>query len=165
MRFTAAGGTITKSSSPPPSYLRIKSAELTRNSNSVTVSYTMAGDVPRVGSGIYDANYYTWVGDQSADEGAIELLYLDGKWFVTVYGKGFTGGDVAAQPVVRGNTVSVRLPLRVSADGEEIDLSTFTHVGWSASGKDPSGFGLWMDGCPVDGDRAMDPGSWEVRLR
>lgn len=165
MRFTAAGGRIKENSSPAPSYLRIKSAKLTRDSDGVTVSYTVAGAVPRPGSGIYDANYYTWVGDGSADEPAIDLLFLDDKWFVTVYGKNFTGGDVAFRPVVQGNTVSVHLPLQVSADGDEIDLSTFTHVGWSTSGKDPSGFGLWMDGCPVAGDLAGDPGDWEVPLR
>ncbi len=72
---------------------------------------------------------------------------------------------VEARPETHGHTVSVRLPLRVSTpSGYVADLSEFTHAGWSTEGKDPSGFGTWMDGCPISGEEAGNPGSSEVAL-
>lgn len=75
-------------------------------------------------------------------------------------------GSVAWLPIIHGRTVSVRLSLRVStSSGYVADLSKFIHVGWCTEGRDPSGFGSWMDGCPISGEDAGNPGSWEVALR
>ncbi|WP_432030913.1 hypothetical protein [Streptomyces sp. 1222.5] len=165
--FTAAGGSVTKSSSQPPAYLRIKEARVVRDSKGVTVSYTLAGNAPEPGSDA-DATYWTWLGDglDDMDEPAVSMQYLDSRWSVQVSGTNdVVGGDVKARPEVHGHTVSVRLPLRVStSSGYVADLSKFTHAGWSTEGKDPSGFGTWMDGCPISGEEAGNPGSWEVAL-
>ncbi|MFI1538440.1 hypothetical protein [Streptomyces anandii] len=167
MFFTAAGGSVTKSSSQPPAYLRIKEARAVRDSKGVTVSYTLAGNAPELGSEA-DATYWTWLGDglDDMDEPAVSMQYLDSRWFVQVSGTNdVMGGDVEARPEIHGRTVSVRLPLRVStSSGYVADLSKFTHAGWSTAGKDPSGFGTWMDGCPISGKEAGNPGSWEVAL-
>jgi hypothetical protein len=165
--FTAVGGSVTESSSQPPAYLRIKEASVVRDSRGVTVSYTLAGNAPEPGSEA-DATYWTWLGDglDDMDEPAVSMQYLDSRWFVQVSGTNdVVGGDVEARPEIRGRTVSVRLPLRVStSSGYVADLSKFTHAGWSTEGKDPSGFGTWMDGCPIGGEGAGNPGSWEVPL-
>ncbi|MEU6598354.1 hypothetical protein [Streptomyces flaveolus] len=165
--FTAAGGSVTESSSQPPAYLRIRKARVVRDSKGVTVNYTLAGIAPEPGSGA-DATYWTWLGDglDDMDEPALSMQYLDSRWFVHVSGTNdVVGGDVEARPQIHGRTVSVRLPLRVStSSGYVADLSKFTHAGWSTEGKDPSGFGTWMDGCPIGGEEAGNPGSWEVAL-
>ncbi|MFF4037424.1 hypothetical protein [Streptomyces sp. NPDC001816] len=167
MFFTAAGGSVTEPSSQPPAYLRIKKASVVRDSKGVTVSYTLAGNAPEPGSDA-DATYWTWLGDglDDMDEPAVSMQYLDSRWFVHVSGTNdVVGGDVEARPEIHGHTVSVRLPLRVStSSGYVADLSKFTHAGWSTEGKDPSGFGTWMDGCPISGEEAGNPGSWEVAL-
>lgn len=169
MYFTAAGGSITDPSTPPAGYLRIKKASVVRNGHGVTVSYTLAADPPQPGSGISDAQYFTWLGDgtNDMDEPAVSLTWLDSKWNVTVDGTNdVLGGTVDVQPIVHGHTVSVHLPLRIAtSSGYVADLSTFTHAGWSTEGKDPTGFGTWMDGCPTSGEAAGNPGDWEVKLR
>jgi hypothetical protein len=169
MFFTAAGGTVTKSSSQPPGYLRIKTASVVRDGDGVTVSYTLAGNPPRPGSDATDANYYTWLGDgvDDYDEPAVAMEYLNSQWSVLAYGSNtVVGGTVDVRPAIDGHTVSVRMPLRVAtSSGYVADLSTFTHAGWSTEGRDPSGFGVWMDGCPINGEAAGNPGSWEVELR
>lgn len=165
--FTAAGGSVTESSSQPPAYLRIRKARVVRDSKGVTVSYTLAGNAPEPGSDA-DATYWTWLGDglDDMDEPAVSMQYLDSRWFVHVSGTNdVVGGDVEARPEIHGHTVSVLLPLRVStSSGYVADPSQFTHAGWSTEGKDPSGFGTWMDGCPISGEEAGNPGSWEVAL-
>ncbi|WP_351234603.1 hypothetical protein [Streptomyces sp. NPDC002133] len=166
MTYSAAGGTVTESDSPAPSYLSIQQAEVSRDTNGVTVSYALKAPAPYAGSNVKDANYSTWFGDGDSNNGLITMLYLDSTWFVSVIGYDMeTGGDIDAQPTVNGDNVTVRLPLKARTTGGTVDLSQFTHVGWSSSGKDPSGVGTWDDGCPVDGLTAGDPGNWMVRMR
>ncbi|MEW2260804.1 hypothetical protein [Streptomyces sp. NPDC047869] len=131
------------------------------------MSNTLAGKAPEPGSDA-DATHWSWLGDglDDMDEPAVSMQYLDSRWFVQVSGTNdVVGGDVEARPEIHGGTVSVRVPLRVStSSGYVADLSKFTHAGWSTEGKDPSGFGTWMDGCPISGEEAGNPGSWEVPL-
>jgi hypothetical protein len=166
MFFTAAGGSDTVPPSRPPAYLRIEKAAVKRDGKGVTVSYTLAGEVPGPGA---DATYWTWLGDglDDWDDPAVSVQYLGARWSVQVSGTNdVLGGDVEIRPDVHGRTVSVRLPLHVrTSSGYVADLSDFTHAGWSTEGKDPSGHGTWMDGCPISGEEAGDPGSWEVALR
>ncbi|MEV6833287.1 hypothetical protein AB0N17_01925 [Streptomyces sp. NPDC051133] len=133
------------------------------------MSYTLAAEPPRRGSGVSDADYYTWLGDgaDDMDEPAVSVMWLNSRWSVEVYGSNdVIGGTVDVRPVIHGRTVSVHLPLRIAtSSGYVADLSTFTHAGWSTEGKDPTGFGTWMDGCPAGGDEAGNPGDWEVELR
>ncbi len=165
MFFTAAGGSVTKSSSQPPAYLRIKEARAVRDSKGVTVSYTLAGNAPELGSEA-DATYWTWLGDglDDMDEPAVSMQYLDSRWFVQVSGTNdVVGGDVEARPEIHGRTVSVRLPLRVpTSSGYVADLSKFTHAGWSTAGKDPRDSALgWMVARSVGRKPATrDRGKW-----
>lgn len=166
MFFTAAGGSATVPPSRPPAYLHIEKAAVKRDGKGVTVSYTLAGEVPGPGA---DATYWTWLGDglDDWDDPAVSVQYVGARWSVQVSGTNdVLGGDVKIRPDVHGRTVSVRLPLHVrTSSGYVADLSDFTHAGWSTEGKDPSGHGTWMDGCPISGEEAGDPGSWEVALR
>ncbi|MFJ9360755.1 hypothetical protein [Streptomyces mirabilis] len=169
MTLAANGHTVTKSSSPNPAYLQIKKARLVRDSRGVTVSYTLAGVPPHPASDISSATYWTWLGDGYGDvsELSVSMEWLNSKWRVVANGPvDVVGGTVDARPVIHGHTVSVRVPLHVAVStGWDADLSKFTHVGWSTEGEDPLGLGSWADGCPVSGDEAGNPGSWEVKLR
>ncbi|MFI8297707.1 hypothetical protein ACIGCZ_17390 [Streptomyces nigra] len=166
MFFTAAGGSVTVPPSRPPAYLRIERAAVKRDGKGVTVSYTLAGEVPGPGAG---ATYWTWLGDglDDWDDPAVSVEYLGARWSVYVSGTNdVLGGEVEIRPDVHGRTVSVHLPLHVrTSSGYVADLSDITHAGWSTEGRDPSGYGTWMDGCPIRGKEAGDPGSWEVALR
>jgi hypothetical protein len=95
------------------------------------------------------------------------MEFLDGDWRVVLNGPvDVVGGTVDAIPDIHGRTISVRVPMRVTAStGWDADLSKFTRAGWSTEGEDPNGYGSWADGCPVSGDEAGDPGAWEVPLR
>lgn len=167
--FTAAGGTVTHSDSPPPRYLQIKKASLVRDSKGVTVSYTLSGTPPHPGSNIPLATYWTWLGDGLGDvnEPSVSVEYFKSRWRVEIDGPvDVLGGTANVRPVINGHTVSVRLPLHVAVStGWELDLSKFTHVGWSTEGRDPSDYGTWMDGCPISGAEAGNPGAWEIALR
>jgi cell division septation protein DedD len=167
LRFSAAGGTIKTSPNPAPGHLQIKSGSVRRDGKNVKATYVLKGAAPRPGDGIPSGDYGLWFGDGTfSDAGLITMLYLNDTWHVSINDSNWEGGDVATEPEVDGNKITLTLPLNTPTDsGTTIDLSSFTHVGWTIQSKDPSGFGTWSNGCPVDGDTAGDPGDWMVEMR